>query len=291
MPLDQDIEALIGTLPAEQQTTMRAKIEGGFLRQDEYSRKMNETQRARKEAEEIAAKNREWWETTGQTAWEKAEARNAELAAENAELAARVGAAAAGGAGEASIDATQLQARVRAELDQRGYVSRIDVQKLIEETAAKVRAEAEAKAAERAAEAAGSMGAWASQMAYAQIKFEQEFGQPLDRAEFGTFMQQRGLAADPEKAMNEYVAPRRQEKATAAQVEKARAEEREAVMKELAGRAMPGSSGAAAGDGSPTVRMIRGEKSGGFVLGKDGRLGNNEAAAAAAADLVAAGKF
>lgn len=287
MALDPEVEALIALLPAAEQQGMRDRLNKGYLRQEDYSRLMNESQAAQARADARYKANEEWWNNTGADAWKAAEARNAELAAKNAELEEQVRAAATGARGQEPIDAGQLDARVKAEIDRRGYMSKADTEALVKQIAAQTRQEAE----EQVNKNLPFQLVWSQDMAYARIKYEQDFGKPLPREEFAKFMTERNLAADPIKALSEFTAPERQKKETDSLLEKARAEERDRVMKEMAGKGMPGNAGVGAGDGSPAVRHIKGDETGGFVLPKGSRLGNGEAAAAAAARLIANGKF
>jgi len=287
MALDQELEALIATLPADQQGSMRDKITKGYLRQEDYSRLANDAKRAKDEAEALARSNAEWWEKTGEDSWRRAEARNAELEARAAELERQVAASAAGTGNDAAINAVQLDARVKAEIDRLCYMSTADTEKLVKEIAAQTRKEAE----EAGAQQAGANMAWAQDMAYVRMKYENEFKEELDREKFAKFMTDNGLAGSPSRALEAYTAPRRQEQEVKAKVEAARTEERDRVMKEMAGRAMPGSAGTGTGESSPAVRLLRREDTSGFVLEKNSKLGNGDAAAAAAARLVAAGKF
>jgi hypothetical protein len=66
MPLSAELEKLLGYVPEAEREARRKELSAlqeGSLRQDEFSRKMNDLDKRNKEAEVIHRKNREWFDT------------------------------------------------------------------------------------------------------------------------------------------------------------------------------------------------------------------------------------
>jgi hypothetical protein len=230
MPLDAALEELLGTITDESdRTVLRTQLEKheplrkGYLRQAEFSRKMNDVDEELKQGrvykieyervKDIANKNVDFYET------EKAKADR---------LEAELTAATAKAASVAGIDVNDLETKVAAKILANPHLSQAGIAALIATEATKL---------QQAFfnETLPNTMTWVSDMARVERRFEKEWGEEIDRKAFSKFMVDEKIA-EPEKALESFTAARRQEKA----IEQAKKDAVAAHLKSTANEGMPG---------------------------------------------------
>lgn len=293
MALDPVFDELLKALDpadAEKQRALFEKYEplrGGYLRQADYSRKVSEAETQRKEAEEAAKKNHDWYERNT--------ARHKSVMDDNdrlqKEVARITGELSKATSGEVGVDEATLNARVEARVKELGYVTKSDMTKIVEEEGKKLAGEA-AKAALTEQTTKFLTETWPAAQAINQamitIQFGhmQEFGKPLSKDDQEAIAKQmkESNTFDPYKAYDQWIAPKRDEKRIEAEVEKR-------VTAKLSQTFMPGVSNlpAPADVGHMQLKSV-GDKAL-ATLPEGSKIGDMSAAAAAAAELVAEGKY
>lgn len=287
MALNAALEELLKTLPVDVQAQQRAILEKhpalgeGWLRQQDYSQKLNEISDRKKvydEHDEWYKRNRPIYDqlrTDYQSSQERITALEAEVQAKATELAA---ARAAGGEGGGDP-----QAVAKAVMDslQGKIPTQSELSKMIEDMTKK-----QADAAREAffKNDVPSVLAFQTAMNDVQWRYRDEFGKSMDRIEFAKFMKDNALA-DPIDAYDKYTAKAREERKLA----EARAEGKAEGRKEATAEFVPGSTGPQS-PGHLQLRISE-KKAGDPLFAQDIELGDTSAANAAAAELRAEGKF
>jgi truncated hemoglobin YjbI len=292
MALDQYLEDLLKILPTAEAEGARKLLEAspgfskeikeGYLRQSDYSRKMNEFD---------ADRNKFAGEKKTMVDWyERNKSRHEQLMSDYStaqstinDLRSQIDRKVE--SGEITQDEAQsVAARVDARLKEIGYTSKSELQQLITETAEKI-ADARVKAQTdrfltetwpAATEIQGRVNE-------AQFMAMKEFGSPLSmeqRKEVADLMKERNIM-DPVKAYNEWAAPIRQKAEFDKKVE-------DEVSSRMSKQHFPGVSGPSIADMGPLQAARAGQVP---KLPDNAVVGDGSAAAAAAAELRSEGRF
>ena len=287
MALNEALEALLKTLPADVQAEQRKILEKvpslgeGWLRQSDYDRFLNENKGKLSKYDETM----EWYRKTKPVheqltkdlteAQERATRLEAEVAAKSAEAAA-----AAAAAGGGNVDAEKVSKAVMDALG-KSIPTKTELAALIADETKK---QADAARDKFFKEDVPAALGFQTAMVDVQWKYRDEFGKSLNRIEFAKFMTENKLS-DPIEAYEKYTEKERREREIETEVKK-RTEEAEKKMK---AEFVPGSTGAQ-GTGHLQVRISE-KKPGDALFGQDIELGDNAAAMAAAAELRGEGKI
>lgn len=286
MALDKALEELLAVIEDEaDRSVLRTQLEKheplrkGYLAQSEYSRRMNSVADQEKADREL----HERWKTWQATEEARLRGEESELMRRNEELQSQIAASAAGKGEAAGVDPAALKALVASELGGRGYISKAEMDSVVQAKIAELRT---AYAEDLTKNILPSAMNWAVGMGNAARKFEREFGEDLDNQKFAAFMAEHNVN-DPAKAYEGYVSGRRAELA----IKKAREEGAEEARKELAAARMPGNGASPAAEFGPGALMTRRDKSGqAFVAPEGVNPGDGTLAIEAAKALMAAGK-
>jgi len=305
MALKTELEELLKVMKPEDAEKARGVLEAypqladGWLRQADYSRQVAEARTARDKAEKLLADNKEWWNVK-KPLFDSWEAEKRALTEENIKLrtavesASKVAAAAAGSDGAPA----DLAAIEKAVLDRMratgGMFTRDDIQKLAGEEAQKRVEDAVAgKVTEGITNATNDFLTktfpqttnFILDAVDLTFQHQAEFGKPLDRKALSEYMRTNQLA-DPKKAYEQMVAPERQQRLIRAEAEKLANQ----IVTERTG--IPGSSApGSVGPGPFQIRLSDDAKVD-PLAGKDVRkIGSGDLGRAAAAEMVAEGKF
>lgn len=277
----------------ENLTTKYKPLEEGFLRQSDYDKYMNKTK------EEVAAakqKAAEWetWSKENVPIHEDLLKSYRELEDQQKELQTQLAAAQAARAagGEDTVNAAELEARVKESIGKLGYASKEEIQQIIN-TESKKLAQEEAKTYVEAAQkkfyeetlpASINFNMDAAEIAMQHMR---EFdGQAIDRVKFSEFMKERNLL-DPKKAYDEFVRPQRDDIALKKQVAEAVKAKEEEIRQQYSGQGLPGGGIIPPGLQPKGAMQMRIEAD---AAAASGNHAPSVAAAAAAAELRAEGK-
>jgi hypothetical protein len=300
MALSQALEEYLGKLGEDTQKILRPIVEQnpelgeGWLRQDDYSRKSAELQTKSAEAEKGLAKAAEWknWWDESKPAYDKTLSENQRLREENAAAVAsqktlndRLERALKDGG---DVDPELLKANVNTRIDEefrtRGFVTQDKLKEIVAteskalfDNALKTTLDTERKT-------------FMEQTLPATVYFNQtlmdireeykdEFGERLDRSALSKFMEEQKVT-DPRKAYDQWIAPRRTELQAKKAREEGIAEGRKDALSKMN---LPGSG--------VTPQPDIGHMEARFRAASAVPTTTREGAAAAAAELVAEGKF
>lgn len=302
MALSKALEAFLKSLPEETQKVLTPVCEAnpalgeGWLRQEDYSRQSAEIANQKKELEGREAKAKEWqdWWKDSEPVYKRTQAENQRLREEAAALKGQQEALnerLKTALKEGDVDPEILKANVNTRIDEefkvRGFVTQEKINAIIAEENSKLDTKIKAIAEtilqqERKTFLEETLPATVhfnqSLLEIAQ-DYKDEFGTKLPRAELSKFMQDNKLA-DPQKAFEMWVGPKRTEKALKAAEERGRAEGKKEV---LESRGMPGNGALPSPEMGHMEAAFR--KSNGAQIST-----TREAASAAAAELIAEGK-
>lgn len=214
MALDAATQALLDLIPAEDRTRLTADFEKyqvlreSVMRQDDYSRKLNEFNTFKARAEPIL----EWAENgdgkkavekanTNYRAFEEEKGKREALETQLQELTNKAASA-------ANVNPDELVAGITAKLlASNGHLTADGLSKLITAEATKIaNATADARQDEFFKKTLPSTAIWIEGMVDARLKHEKEFGKPINRAEFAEFMTKNGIG-DPTEAYDRFTAP------------------------------------------------------------------------------------
>jgi hypothetical protein len=303
MALSEALEELLKLIPDEaDRSSSRALLEkyeplrSGFLRQSDYDRFMNQTKQERvKEADELrkAQEYADKWEE-----WRKVnEPRHSQLLEEyeqltrdKEDLLRQVREAAEKRLGDEDVDINAVMAQVEAKMATKGYVSKADVDKMVNEVATKLAHDEAAKiAAEKTDElykqAFPELTRMNTTVSRLMMKHAKEFsGEDLDVDALFKHMNDNKVF-DPSKAYDQMVGSKR----TEIEIEK-RAKERadKILAEERAKQPLPGTGAPPAPELGP-LQLYRTKQT--PQIPDDAEVGTNQLSNLAAAELRAEGKF
>jgi len=223
--LPQDVQDLLKLMSPEDATAFTKVVEAqpklaeGWLRQSDYDRNSN------KWKSDVAAANaeRDRWVEWGNKSKPKHDSLLEDydrIQAENEELKAKVTTAVAAGGGTVQ-DATAIQAAVQQRLDEfKGqFISRKDVDTMIEqETVKRVTPILEAERQKFFETTWPQTILFQSQMVESQLNHRVEFNEPLDVKALSDYMREQNIS-DLGKGYKDFVGPKRQEREIKRQVE------------------------------------------------------------------------
>lgn len=277
----------------ENLTTKYKPLEEGYLRQSDYDKKMNASK-----ADMDAAKQKatEWedWSKANVPIHEDLLKSYRELEEQQKDLQTQLTAAQAArsAGGEDTVDAAQLEQRVKESISKLGYASKEEINaiiaaesgKLAREEASKEIAAANKKFYEETLPASINFNMDAAEIA---MQHMQEFGgTAIDRVKFSDFMKERNLI-NPKEAYKEFVRPERDAIELKNKVADAvKAKELE-LQQQYSAHGLPG------GGMVPPGLQPRGamqERIAADEAAKSGHMATSVAAAAAAAELRNEGK-
>lgn len=258
MPLTREQQAAITEIAAlcgnQQDKDALARIlaendnvRGGFLRQSDYSRRMNEIAAKEKELAESKARydkayadNKKWREEEVMPKLQRVNDLEREVGdwkTKYDEAAARINAA---GNGEGNVTAEEVKAEVDRQIKALGgAVTPEAITKIVDDVASKKEQEFIANVAPRQAYFAMDC----AEVAWMHL---QETGKPLDRAAFGKFSEERGIG-DPKKCYEEFMKPVRDQKTMDERVAE-EVKKKEEEMRAQFGGGIPGSGAVPTGE-------------------------------------------
>ena len=300
MALKAELEELLKVMKPEEAEAQRKLFEAypqladGFLRQADYSRQVAEARTRAEAAEAERKKNVEWW-NSNKPVYDRTLTENEALKEENVKLKAAVESASRTAVGGQGGDAVDLAAVTKAVMDQLtatgGRFTQADIDRIAE---AKAKAIIDSAVAEKV-----TAGVTAASDTFLKQTFpgvtnflldaidlsfqhQAEFGKPLDRKALSDYMKEHKLAS-PKDAYEQMVAPVRQEK----EIERRAQERANQIVTE---RGIPG-SGAPGGEPGPFQIRLSEDAKVDPMAGKDVKVGSGDLGRAAAAELVAEGRY
>lgn len=277
----------------ENLTTKYKPLEEGFLRQSDYDKKMN---LSKSELEAARSKAAEWedWSKANVPIHEDLLKSYRELEDQQKDLHTQLAAAKAARSaeGDDSVNAAELEQRVKEQVGKLGYASKEEINQIIQAEATKL-AKEEAGREIKAAndkffqETVPAMTNFTMDAAEIAMQHMREFdGKTIDRAEFSNFMKDRNIL-EPKKAYEEYVRPQRDAATLQAEIAKqVKAKELE-LQQQYSGQGMPGGGGVPPGLQAKGAMQLRIEAD---EAAKSGSMATSVAAAKAAAELRNEGK-
>lgn len=289
MTLSKALEELLKTLPADVQAQQRAILEKhptlgeGWLRQSDYDRMMNENKTKIEAVDRVKA-----WHEEYKPKYDNLVRENATLTSQKSEweasktkleadLATASAAAAAAKAGEGgNVDPAKIAEAVKAAIGNT-IPTKTEIAALVAAEAEKqVKTFGEASRKQFYENDFAQSAQWITGMNDVMWRYRDEFGKPLDRAEFAKFMTEKKIT-DPIVAYDEFTKEAKTEKEVQKRVDAKLEEEK----KNNPAPGIPGTSGA---PGHLQIR-IAARKPDDPLFGKEFELGDNTAAMAAAAEL------
>lgn len=293
MALAKELEELLGTLENEEdRKSARSLLEkyeplrGGYLRQNDYDRKMNEVKTQREQEQDQIKKykeNSERWQKWSEenvpkhthllTEYEKVQARNQEL-----EEAAKKAAAAAGNGagGDGAVNEEELQRKIEERIGKRGYLTNQEVMKIATEEAQKLANQEREKFMK---ETLPSILDYDQTLFELTLRHRDEFGAMLDRKTFSKFVAE-GKFDDLYKAYDQFTAEKKNEKW--------KEDERKKIEADLKSKMHFPATGAPP---APELGVIEARKAKVITVPEDSKIGDNAAAYAAAQELRSEGKW
>lgn len=272
--------ALLERYPTLQKTTQEQR-----LRQSDYSKKQEELTEKRKGYDEHEA-----WFKEAKPAFDARTKERDDALAENTKLkteqdkkikeAVAAATAAAGGDPSNPMTADKITEAVIAKLGEQI----VSPAKLAELVSAEAKKQTDEARKQFFGETVPQSLKFQSEFTDAQLRFFKETGDILDREKFAKFITERNYTS-PEKAFEEFMKPERQKK----EIDKLAEERYQALLKERSMEGVPGSSGPPTPPGPMQIRLHKKDPNDALFSGR-GDLGDNSAAAAAAAELNAEGK-
>lgn len=271
--------ALLEKFPTLQKTTQEQR-----LRQSDYSKKQEELTEKRKGYDE----HEDWFKTakpafdTMKTERDNAITENTKLKTEqDKKIKEAVAAAtsAAGGDPNNPMTADKITEAVIAKLGDGASAA-----KIAEVVAAEVKKFGETQSKVFFEQTFPKATKWSAEYTNAQLLYFKETGDVLDNEKFAKFMADNKIES-PTKGLEDFMKPERQKK----EIDKLAEERYQALVKERSQEGVPGSSGPPTPPGPMQIRLHRKDPNDALFSGK-GDLGDNSAAAAAAAELNAEGK-
>lgn len=271
--------AILEKFPALQKVTQEQR-----LRQSDYSKKQEELTEKRKGYEE-----HENWFKEAKPAFDLRTKERDDALAENAKLkteqdkkikeAVAAATAAAGGDPNNAMTAEKITEAVIAKLGDGASST-----KIAEVVAAEVKKFGETQSKVFFEQTFPKATKWSAEYTNAQLLYFKETNDVLDNEKFAKFMADHKIES-PAKALEEFMKPERETK----RIEKLANERAEKILQERSQEGVPGSSGPPTPPGPMQIRLHKKDPNDALFSGK-GDLGDNSAAAAAAAELNAEGK-